>query len=117
MNSNINQNNQITLLDSAIERVCEIKKKDDKKFLRITVDSGGCSGFQYIFAIEDGSLKEDDVEIFHNDNGIIAVTDNTSLQFLSGCKIEFIKELGASYFKVTNPNATANCGCGASFSI
>ena len=102
----------VTLSNDAILRVNELKVKpeNNNKFLRIFVDSGGCSGFQYIF-------KFDDVQLYSDENNIIAVTDEISLQFLNECVIDFIKELGASYFKVSNPNAKANCGCGSSFSV
>lgn len=108
----------VTLSNDAILRVNELKVKpeNNNKFLRIFVDSGGCSGFQYIFKFDD-SLKIDDVQLYSDENNIIAVTDEISLQFLNECVIDFIKELGASYFKVSNPNAKANCGCGSSFSV
>ena len=109
---------KITLSDSAIERVTEIRKKPENqgKFLRIKVDSGGCSGFQYLFNLDDKN-QEDDLVVLQQDKDLIAVTDETSLQFLVDCKVDFVKELGASYFKVENPNAASGCGCGASFSI
>ncbi len=109
---------KIILSHSAIERVIEIRKKSENqgKFLRISVDSGGCSGFQYLFNLDDKS-QEGDLVVLKKDSDLIAVTDETSLQFLTDCKVDFVKELGASYFKVENPNAASGCGCGASFSI
>lgn len=110
--------NNVNLTDSALERIREIKSKDEnhEKFLRVSISGGGCSGFQYIFELDNKRL-EGDVEIAKNNSEILAVTDETSLPFLDGAEIEFVKELGASYFKVNNPNAKANCGCGSSFSI
>lgn len=110
--------NEITLNKSAIERIEEIKLKQNNpaKFLRISVSGGGCSGFQYIFDLDD-KILDDDIKISEINSAIFAVTDPVSLQFLQGSVIEFVKELGASYFKVTNPNASANCGCGSSFSV
>jgi iron-sulfur cluster insertion protein len=112
-----------SLTQSAINRVSEIRKqpKNQDKFLRLTVAGGGCSGFQYVFSLESAK-KDDDIEIAwsETENGekfLIATTDKTSLEFISGAKIDFITELGATYFKVLNPNATANCGCGSSFSV
>jgi iron-sulfur cluster insertion protein len=109
---------KIILSHSAIERVIEIRKKPENqgKFLRISVDSGGCSGFQYLFNL-DNKNQDDDLVVLKKDSDLIAVTDETSLQFLTDCKVDFVKELGASYFKVENPNAASGCGCGASFSI
>lgn len=106
--------NSVTLTNSALERIKEIQQKENghEKFLRVSISGGGCSGFQYVFALDTKSLI-DDVEIVKN----IATTDETSLPFLTGAEIDFVKELGASYFKVNNPNAKANCGCGSSFSI
>lgn len=110
--------NNVTLSNSALERVSEIRQKSEnrEKFLRISISGGGCSGFQYIFELDNKHL-DGDIEIAKNDSEILAVTDETSLPFLDGAEIEFVKELGASYFKVNNPNAKANCGCGSSFSI
>jgi len=106
--------NNITLTDSALERIREIQQKPEnqEKFLRISIAGGGCSGFQYSFNLDD-KRHDGDVEIRKN----IAVTDETSLPFLDGAEIEFIRELGASYFKVNNPNAKTKCGCGSSFGV
>ncbi len=110
--------NSVTLSNSALERVKEIRKKDSNqnKFLRISISGGGCSGFQYIFELDDKNL-EGDIKISEENSTALAITDETSLPFLTGAEIDFVKELGASYFKVNNPNAKANCGCGSSFSI
>jgi iron-sulfur cluster assembly accessory protein len=110
--------NSITLTDSALTRIIEIKQKPEnqQKFLRISILGGGCSGFQYVFEL-DNKMTEGDVKIAEKNHEILAITDETSLEFLNGAEIEFVKELGASYFKVNNPNAKANCGCGSSFSV
>ena len=71
---------------------------------------------QYIFELDDKHL-EGDIKLAEADFQTLAITDETSLPFLNGAEIEFVKELGASYFKVNNPNAKANCGCGSSFSV
>lgn len=115
----MNATSEITLSDSAISRIFEIKSRPENKgkFLRIGVSSGGCSGFQYLFNLDDKINEEEDLEILKKDSEIVAITDQTSLQFLQGCEVNFVKELGASYFKVENPNASANCGCGSSFSV
>ena len=110
--------NNITLTNSALIRIEEIKKKPEnqQKFLRVSISGGGCSGFQYVFEL-DNKMIEGDIKIAEKNHEILAITDETSLPFLNGAEIEFVKELGASYFKVNNPNAKANCGCGSSFSI
>jgi iron-sulfur cluster insertion protein len=106
----------IKLTESAIARINEIKQDPKKQFLRITVDSGGCNGFQYNFNFDNQEASED-IIIARSNNQNIAITDKTSLQFLEDAEIDFIKEIGASYFKVNNPNATSKCGCGSSFAI
>ncbi len=106
--------NNISITDTALTRINEIKQKPEnhEKFLRISISGGGCSGFQYVFELDD-KRRDGDIEIIKN----IAITDETSLPFLNGAEIEFVKELGASYFKVINPNAKTSCGCGSSFSV
>lgn len=108
----------VNLSNTALERIREIQSKENNKdkFLRVSISGGGCSGFQYIFEL-DNNRREDDIKIAEENSHLIAVTDETSLPFLNGAEIDFVKELGASYFKVNNPNATASCGCGSSFSI
>jgi iron-sulfur cluster insertion protein len=110
--------NEINLTKSALTRIKEIKNKieNKNKFLRIVVDSGGCSGFQYVFSLDD-KQNGDDLLIYTENSLILVVSDDQSLQFLQGCEIDFVEELGAQYFKVNNPNAKANCGCGQSFSV
>jgi iron-sulfur cluster assembly accessory protein len=108
----------ITLTNSAIERVKEIRRKEANhgKFLRVGVSGGGCSGFQYLFDL-DNKIEDEDLKIYEEAGEVLALTDQTSLQFLEGCEVDFIRELGASYFKVVNPNAKSSCGCGSSFSV
>ena len=109
---------EITLSQSAIDRVHELRQKEvnRNKFLRVGVSSGGCSGFQYLFKLDDKS-NVDDIKVLVEHNQILAITDEVSLPFLQGCIVDFVRELGASYFKVINPNAKASCGCGSSFSV
>jgi len=114
--------NNVELTESAKNRILEIKNNTNnpQKFLRLTVKSGGCSGFQYIFELDDKNLEDDLIiceENVDDAKNLIAKTDKVSLQFIEGAKIDFVEELGASYFKVVNPNATANCGCGSSFAV
>lgn len=110
--------NELTIDQSAINRIKEVKGKIENgdKFLRITVSSGGCSGFQYVFSL-DHQRNNDDLEIYQEDSKTLVVSDESSINFIRGAKLEFVNELGAQYFKITNPNAKANCGCGSSFSV
>jgi iron-sulfur cluster insertion protein len=110
--------NSVNLSNTALTRIHEIKLKPEnrEKFLRVSVSGGGCSGFQYIFELDSKKL-ENDIKIAEENSEVLAVTDEVSLPFLNGSEIDFVKELGASYFKVTNPNAKASCGCGSSFSV
>ncbi len=104
--------------DSACQRVVELLKEDNngkaKIALRIAVDGGGCSGFMYNYNLTD-EIKDDDFIL--EKNSVKIVIDPISQQFLKQSKLEFIEELGASYFQISNPNATAKCGCGNSFNI
>ncbi len=82
--------------------------------LRIAVDGGGCSGFQYRFDLVD-SVEEDDLKIERD--GAAALVDVVSLALLKGSEIDFVDELAGAEFRVRNPNAKSSCGCGVSFSI
>ncbi len=82
--------------------------------LRVSVNGGGCSGFQYAFDITT-ERKDDDLGI--EAEGITVLIDDMSLEFLKGSKIDFVDDLIGQAFKIENPNATASCGCGTSFSI
>ncbi len=87
---------------------------NDKLMLRVFITGGGCSGFQYGFSFDE-SLNEDDTVIEYN--GIKLVVDSMSLQYLTGSEVDYKEGLSGSRFVVNNPNATATCGCGISFSI
>ena len=82
--------------------------------LRVAVDGGGCSGFQYRLDLVE-TAEPDDVRIEHD--GQTALVDDVSMPFLAGSEIQFVDELLGAQFKIVNPNAVANCGCGVSFSI
>lgn len=108
---------QINIADSAVLRVVELikhSKDTDMIGLRVAVFGGGCSGFMYHYKLESNQ-NDDDLVI--NSNGVKFLVDPASQPFLEGSTLEFVQELGASYFKVSNPNATGKCGCGSSFSI
>lgn len=105
----------VTLTASAAKRINAIlAKQDGADFLRVSVDGGGCSGFSYKFDFATGP-NEDDVVI--EQDGAKVLIDAMSLEFLGGSEIDFSTELIGAAFKINNPNATAACGCGTSFSI
>ena len=105
----------ITLTDRAAARIRDIVAREPgKQALRIAVNGGGCSGFQYEFQLA-GSAGEDDLVIERG--GARALVDPVSQGFLDGAEIDFIDDLMGQSFRIRNPNATASCGCGTSFSI
>ncbi len=81
--------------------------------LRVYIEGGGCSGFQYGFEFED-DLQDDDTVV--ENNGVKLVVDPLSLQYLTGASIDYLEDLQGSRFVVSNPNASSTCGCGSSFS-
>ncbi len=105
----------ITLSASAARRINAILAEQvEADFLRVSVEGGGCSGFSYKFDFGK-SIDSDDL-VIERDGAKVAI-DATSLPFLEGSEIDFVDELIGAAFKINNPNATANCGCGTSFSI
>ena len=106
----------VTISETAAKRLHEIFEAEGKPdmMLRVTVSGGGCSGFQYGFDFAEAENADD--QIFERD-GIRVVGDDTSLDYLAGSEIDFVTEMVGSAFQVNNPNATAGCGCGASFSM
>ena len=102
-----------TVTPRAFERLAEIGAADDGKALRVAVEGGGCSGFQYEIALDEA--KEDDL-ILEGD-GQRVVVDAISLPFLANAVIDFSEELIGERFVIDKPNATSACGCGTSFSM
>jgi iron-sulfur cluster insertion protein len=106
---------EISLLPNAARRVAEIAAKLGKDpVLRLSVDGGGCSGFQYRFGLAD-SIDADDV--IADGDGAQLVVDSVSLDLVRGSAVDFVESLGGKSFQVTNPQAQAGCGCGSSFSV
>ena len=104
-----------TVSDRAAERVAEIVAAAGKPAaLRVSVLAGGCSGFQYRFALDEG-VQPDDLVIERQ--GARVVVDPASLDLLAGARLDFTDELMSSHFTVKNPVATSACGCGTSFSV
>jgi iron-sulfur cluster assembly accessory protein len=105
----------VTLTDRAARRINEIMAAEPTgSMLRISVNGGGCSGFQYGFDV-DRAKAEDDVLVERD--GAAVLVDEMSLQYMDGSVIDFVDDLIGQSFKIENPQATAGCGCGTSFSI
>jgi iron-sulfur cluster assembly accessory protein len=105
----------LTLSPSAAQRIHAIGKAEGRPLmLRVAVEGGGCSGFQYQFELVE-EAQADDFRIERD--GAAAVVDEMSLVLLKGSEIDFVDELAGAEFKVRNPNAKTSCGCGVSFSI
>ena len=106
----------VTFTESPANQALSILKGegDDSLNVRCFIQGGGCSGFQYNFSFEITPNKDD---IIFNEAGIDYLIDKVSIDFIKGSTLEYISELSGSYFQIVNPNATANCGCGTSFSI
>jgi iron-sulfur cluster assembly accessory protein len=101
--------------DRAARRIAEIVASEPATpMLRVSVEGGGCSGFQYRFDLVAASDAED---VVIEKEGARVLIDPVSLQYLAGSQIDFVDDLIGASFKITNPNATASCGCGTSFSI
>ena len=104
----------LTLSASAADRVAKIAEKQGKPaVLRLSVEGGGCSGFQYKFDLGEAE-SEDSVS---ETAGVKLVVDPVSLDLVAGSEVDFVESLGGAAFRVTNPNAAAGCGCGSSFGI
>lgn len=116
MNEAVPHDSSFRITESAAKRIgALLNGDDDERMFRVSVSGGGCSGFQYGFSF-DAMIDEDEDTVFAQ-NGVRVVVDSVSLPFLSGARLDFVEELIGSYFKIENPNATATCGCGSSFSV
>ncbi len=105
----------VDLTPSAAARVAFIASKQGKPaMLRLSVEGGGCSGFQYRFGLAEGIDADD---LVTETDGVKLVVDPMSLDLLDGSHVDYVESLGGSAFRVTNPNAASGCGCGASFSV
>lgn len=105
----------VAVSDRAARRIAAILSKEPAgSMLRVAVNGGGCSGFQYDFSITQ-AREADDVAI--EKNGVTVLVDQVSLDFLKGAEIDFADEIIGAAFRINNPNATSSCGCGTSFSV
>ena len=104
-----------TLTAAAAARVAAIADKQARPaILRLAVEGGGCSGFQYKFELADSPDGDDAVS---DTAGVKLVVDPISLDLVAGSTVDFVESLGGAAFRVTNPQAAAGCGCGSSFGI
>ncbi|MDP2194016.1 MAG: iron-sulfur cluster insertion protein ErpA [Alphaproteobacteria bacterium] len=106
----------ITITDAAAQQIkhLQVQENDPSLFLRITVEGGGCSGFQYEIKIDTHTHEND--HIFTHE-GAQVVVDDVSLELISGSEINYVEDLSAAQFIVGNPQASSKCGCGNSFSL
>jgi len=105
----------ITISDSAVKKIKSIIHEENPSLkLRVFVQGGGCSGFQYGFTLDE--LSEDDDFTFEKD-GINVVIDSMSMQYLNEAMIDYTEDMMSASFTIKNPNVTATCGCGSSFTI
>ena len=105
----------LTLTPAAAKRVAWIAEKQSKPaILRLSVEGGGCSGFQYKFDLADSPDSEDAIS---ETEGVQLVVDPISLDLVSGSVVDFVESLGGAAFRVETPQAAAGCGCGSSFGI
>lgn len=105
----------LAVTERAARRIGEILKAEPAgACLRVSVEGGGCSGFQYKFDIDSTATAED---LVIERNGIVVLVDAVSAPLLAGSELDFVTELMGQSFQIRNPNATARCGCGTSFSL
>lgn len=106
----------ITISDSAAKKIKSIINEEDSSLkLRVFVQGGGCSGFQYGFSLEELPPADDDLTFEKND--VQVVIDSMSMQYLNEAVIDYKENLMGASFTIKNPNVTATCGCGSSFTI
>ena len=101
---------KLNFTSQALNQINRIAVGEDRKFFRITVQGGGCSGFKYDFGF-DSKANEDDI-IFDK-----TIIDKASLEIISGSEVDFKKEMIGESFVINNPKAITSCGCGLSFSV
>ena len=108
--------NTIIVTDAAYARIAKILSNEPANSkLRISVQGGGCSGFQYHFDFDNTEPKNGDIIISKDD--AIVIIDDLSIGFISGSTLDYVETLGSAGFEIKNPHATAKCGCGNSFAV
>lgn len=106
----------IALSPSAARKIAQLVASESRPGLRLrlSVEGGGCSGFQYKFDLDD---RRDAGDLVLARDGAEVVVDDVSVDLLAGAELDYVEDLTGSYFRVNNPNASSSCGCGTSFSI
>ncbi len=105
----------VNISENAIRKIKDIMSDEPSTSrLRVFVQGGGCSGFQYGFTIDD-EKNDDDFEI--DAGGLTVLVDSMSSQYLNGAEIDYVESLAGSQFSIKNPNAQTTCGCGSSFAV
>jgi iron-sulfur cluster assembly accessory protein len=104
----------LTVTSAAAQRILKITKGDSAAALRLAVNGGGCSGFQYDFAIDNNRTPED---LAFEKDGATVLVDTVSILYVDGSVLDFEDNLMGQAFKVNNPQAKSSCGCGTSFSF
>lgn len=105
----------LTLTPAAADRIGLIARKQGRPaILRLSVEGGGCSGFQYRFDLAESTEADDSVS---ETSGVKLVVDPVSLDLIAGSTVDYVESLGGAAFKVENPQAASGCGCGSSFGI
>ena len=101
---------------SAARRIARLVEQETRPGLRLrlSVEGGGCSGFQYKFNLDD---RDEEGDLIIARDGATVVVDSVSVDYLTGAELDWVEDLTGSYFRVNNPNATSACGCGTSFAI
>jgi iron-sulfur cluster assembly accessory protein len=106
----------VTLTDSAARRIAKILSTEPTgTALRVSVEGGGCSGFQYRYDLVQQAPTDEDIVLERD--GALVLIDNISLEYMGGSEIDFVDDLMGQSFQIKNPHAQASCGCGTSFSI
>ena len=106
---------QVAMSERAAQRIAKIIANEaEANALRVSVEGGGCSGFQYRYELVNNSEKDD---LVLKKDGATVLIDSISLQYLDGSEIDFVTDLIGESFQIKNPNAVAACGCGTSFSV
>ena len=105
----------VTVSERAARRIGDILQAEPAgSMLRVSVEGGGCSGFQYGYTLES---QQNDEDLVVERDGVAVLIDPVSLEYLRGAEIDFVEDLVGASFQIKNPNATSSCGCGTSFAV
>ena len=119
MNKIDNLNNKkLEVSAAALEQMKKILfSEKEGNFIRLSVDSGGCSGFSYKFSIDKSYDEQNDIKLIKEKQNLVFVTDSISLKFIENSMVDWKEDLSSAQFVIENSQAKARCGCGTSFSI